>query len=223
MKAATTVAADLLETAEIDIEFTDGRFAVVGTDRAVTLKEVAAKAAESGTGGIAFSEMARWTPPASTFPNGCHVAEVEVDPATGVIEVLRYSVVDDFGTVINPMLVIGQIHGGVAQGLGQALQERVVFDPDSGQLLTASFMDYQMPRAVDMPPIEVKLNSVPSTTNMLGMKGAGEAGAIGAPPAIINAVVDALSELGITHIDMPATPEAVWTAIRDAESRLAAE
>ena len=223
VKAATAVAADLLETAEVDVEFIDGRFAVVGTDRAVSLKEVAAKAAEGGAGGIAFSEMARWTPPASTFPNGCHVAEVEIDPATGVIEVVRYSVVDDFGTVINPMLVIGQIHGGVAQGLGQALQERVVFDPDSGQLLSGSFMDYQMPRAVDMPPIEVKLNSVPSTTNMLGMKGAGEAGAIGAPPAIINAVVDALSDLGITHIDMPATPETVWAAIRAAETRMAAE
>ena len=184
---------------------------------------MAAKAAAGGSGGIAFSEMARWTPPASTFPNGCHIAEVEIDPATGIVEVLRYSVVDDFGTVINPMLVIGQIHGGVAQGLGQALQERVVFDPDSGQLLSGSFMDYQMPRAVDMPPIEVKLNSVPSTTNMLGMKGAGEAGAIGAPPAIINAVVDALSDLGITHIDMPVTPESVWAAIRNAETRMAAE
>lgn len=226
VKAATTVAADLLETAEVDVEFADGRFTIVGTDRSVSLKEVAAKAVEgdgNGHSGIAFSEMARWTPPASTFPNGCHIAEVEVDPATGIVEVLRYSVVDDFGTVINPMLVIGQIHGGVAQGLGQALQERVVFDPDSGQLLSGSFMDYQMPRAVDMPPIEVKLNSVPSTTNMLGMKGAGEAGAIGAPPAIINAVVDALSNLGITHIDMPATPETVWAAIRRAETRMAAE
>ncbi|QCG98757.1 xanthine dehydrogenase family protein molybdopterin-binding subunit [Azospirillum sp. TSA2s] len=223
VKTATTVAADLLETAEVDVEFADGRFTIVGTDRSVSLKEVAAKAAAGGSGGIAFSEMARWTPPASTFPNGCHIAEVEIDPATGIVEVLRYSVVDDFGTVINPMLVIGQIHGGVAQGLGQALQERVVFDPDSGQLLSGSFMDYQMPRAVDMPPIEVKLNSVPSTTNMLGMKGAGEAGAIGAPPAIINAVVDALSELGITHIDMPATPESVWAAIRNAETRMAAE
>lgn len=223
VKAATAVAADLLETAEVDVEFAEGRFTIVGTDRSVSLKEVAAKAADGGTGGIAFSEMARWTPPASTFPNGCHIAEVEIDPATGIVEVLRYSVVDDFGTVINPMLVIGQIHGGVAQGLGQALQERVVFDPDSGQLLSGSFMDYQMPRAVDMPPIEVKLNSVPSTTNMLGMKGAGEAGAIGAPPAIINAVVDALSDLGITHIDMPATPETVWAAIRRAETRMAAE
>lgn len=219
---AKPVAADLLETAAVDVEFAEGRFTVVGTDRSVSFKEVAAKAAAEN-GGIAFSEMARWTPPASTFPNGCHIAEVEIDPDTGVTEVLRYSVVDDFGTVVNPMLVLGQIHGGVAQGLGQALQERVVFDPDSGQLLTGSFMDYQMPRAVDIPPIEVKLNCVPSTTNMLGMKGAGEAGAIGAPPAIINAIVDALADYGVTHIDMPATPQAIWQAIQAASVRAAAE
>ncbi|SMH59048.1 xanthine dehydrogenase family protein molybdopterin-binding subunit [Azospirillum agricola] len=223
VRSAIPVAADLLETAEIDIEFAEGRFTVAGTDRSVSLKEVAAKAAAARSGtdqtGIAFSERARWSPPASTFPNGCHVAEVEIDPDTGTVEVVRYSVVDDFGTVVNPMLVIGQVHGGVAQGLGQALQERVVYDPDSGQLLTGSFMDYQMPRAVDMPPIQVKLNCVPSTTNMLGMKGAGEAGAIGAPPAIINALVDALSEHGIQHIDMPATPLAIWSAIQAAGPR----
>ncbi|CAO3419453.1 xanthine dehydrogenase family protein molybdopterin-binding subunit [Azospirillum doebereinerae] len=222
VKTATPVAADLLETAEVDIEFAEGRFTVAGTDRSVSLKEVAAKAAANGTG-IAFSEQARWTPPASTFPNGCHIAEVEVDPDTGHVEVVRYSVVDDFGTVVNPMMVIGQVHGGIAQGLGQALQERVVFDPDSGQLLTGSFMDYQLPRAEDMPPIQVKLNCVPSTTNMLGMKGAGEAGAIGAPPAIVNALVDALAEYGIEHIDMPATPLAIWTAIQRSPIRGAAE
>ncbi|WP_264656856.1 xanthine dehydrogenase family protein molybdopterin-binding subunit [Azospirillum canadense] len=218
---ASEVAADLLETAAVDVEFKDGLFSVVGTDRSVTFKEVAAKAAADG--GIAFSEVARWTPPASTFPNGCHVAEVEVDPDTGVVEVVGYSVVDDFGTVVNPLLVIGQVHGGVAQGIGQALQERVVFDPESGQLLTGSFMDYQLPRALDIPPIQVKLNCVPSTTNALGMKGAGEAGAIGAPPAVINALVDALSEYGITHIDMPATPQAVWQAIQEHSLRQAAE
>ncbi len=218
---ASEVAADLLETAAVDVEFKDGLFSVVGTDRSVTFKEVAAKAAAEG--GIAFSEVARWTPPASTFPNGCHVAEVEVDPDTGVVEVVGYSVVDDFGTVVNPLLVIGQVHGGVAQGIGQALQERVVFDPESGQLLTGSFMDYQLPRALDIPPIQVKLNCVPSTTNALGMKGAGEAGAIGAPPAVINALVDALSEYGVTHIDMPATPQAVWQAIQEHSLRQAAE
>ncbi|AWK90091.1 xanthine dehydrogenase family protein molybdopterin-binding subunit [Azospirillum thermophilum] len=223
---AKPVAADLLETAAVDVEFADGRFTIVGTDRGVSLKEVAARAARdnpAGEGGIAFSEMARWTPPANTFPNGCHVAEVEVDPETGVVELVAYSVVDDFGTVVNPLLVMGQVHGGVAQGLGQALQERVVYDPDSGQLLSGSFMDYQMPRAVDLPPIAIKLNCVPSTTNALGMKGAGEAGAIGAPPAIINALVDALSDHGIAHIDMPATPETVWRAIRRHRVGLAAE
>ena len=215
------MAADLLETAAVDVEFKDGLFSVVGTDRSVTFKEVAAKAAESG--GIAFSEMARWTPPANTFPNGCHVAEVEVDPDTGVVEVVDYSVVDDFGVVVNPLLVMGQVHGGVAQGVGQALQERVVFDPDNGQLLSGSFMDYQMPRAVDIPDVKIKLNCVPSTTNALGMKGAGEAGAIGAPPAVINALVDALSEYGITHIDMPATPLTVWQAIQAHRMGVAAE
>ena len=221
VKKASDVAADLLETAAVDVEFKDGLFSVVGTDRSVTFKEVAAKAAESG--GIAFSEMARWTPPANTFPNGCHIAEVEVDPDTGVVEVVGYSVVDDFGVVVNPLLVMGQVHGGVAQGVGQALQERVVFDPDSGQLLSGSFMDYQMPRAVDIPDVRIKLNCVPSTTNALGMKGAGEAGAIGAPPAVINALVDALSEYGITHIDMPATPLAVWQAIQAHRMAAAAE
>jgi len=225
VKKASDVAADLLETAAVDVEFKDGLFSVVGTDRSVTFKEVAAKAAAQGSdaGGIAFSEMARWTPPANTFPNGCHVAEVEVDPDTGVVEVVGYSVVDDFGVVVNPLLVMGQVHGGVAQGVGQALQERVVFDPDSGQLLTGSFMDYQLPRAVDIPDIKIKLNCVPSTTNALGMKGAGEAGAIGAPPAVINALVDALSEYGITHIDMPATPQSVWQAIQSHRIGAAAE
>ncbi|UKJ73045.1 xanthine dehydrogenase family protein molybdopterin-binding subunit [Azospirillum brasilense] len=217
---ATEVAADLLETAAVDVEFVEGRFSVVGTDRSVSFKEVAAKAAAQGP--IAFTEVARWTPPANTFPNGCHVAEVEVDPDTGEVEVVGYTVVDDFGTVVNPLLVMGQVHGGVAQGIGQALQERVVFDPDSGQLLSGSFMDYQMPRAVDVPDIRIKLNCVPSTTNALGMKGAGEAGAIGAPPAVINALVDALSDYGIHHIDMPATPLSVWTAIQ-ARSKAAAE
>ena len=219
---ATDVAADLLEAAAVDVEFKEGVFSVVGTDRSVSFKEVAAKAAADGDG-IAFSEMARWTPPANTFPNGCHIAEVEIDPDTGVVEVVNYSVVDDFGTVVNPMLVIGQVHGGIAQGIGQALQERVVFDPDSGQLLTGSFMDYQMPRALDIPPIQVKLNCVPSTTNALGMKGAGEAGAIGAPPAVINAIVDALSDYGIQHVDMPATPQSVWQTIQTHRTKQAAE
>ncbi|PWC56828.1 xanthine dehydrogenase family protein molybdopterin-binding subunit [Azospirillum sp. TSO22-1] len=213
IETATPLAAELLEAASVDVEFKDGAFTIVGTDHSVSLKQVAEKAA--GVGAVAFSEAARWTPPASTFPNGCHVCEVEVDPDTGEVEVVCYTVVDDFGTVVNPALVKGQIHGGVAQGIGQALHERVVYDPDSGQLLSASFTDYSLPRAYDLPFVEVKLNRVPSTTNALGMKGAGEAGAIGAPPAVINALVDALSEYGIEHIDMPATPEVLWRLIHE--------
>jgi len=221
IEKATPFAAELLEAAAVDVEFTQGVFTIVGTDRSVSLKQVAEKAA--GMGAVAFSEAARWTPPASTFPNGCHVCEVEVDPETGGVEVVRYTVVDDFGTVVNPALVKGQIHGGVAQGLGQALHERVVYDPDSGQLLSASFTDYSLPRAYDLPFVEVKLNCVPSTTNALGMKGAGEAGAIGAPPAVINALVDALSEFGVEHVDMPATPEYLWRLIRERRAAQAAE
>ena len=219
VEKATGLAAEMLEAAAVDVEFGEGAFTIVGTDRSVSLKQVAEKAAGMGT--VAFSEAARWTPPASTFPNGCHVCEVEVDPDTGTVEVVRYTVVDDFGTVVNPALVMGQIHGGVAQGLGQALHERVVYDPDSGQLLSASFTDYTLPRALDVPPVEVKLNCVPSTTNALGMKGAGEAGAIGAPPAVINALVDALEEYGIEHVDMPATPEYLWGLIQERRSEAA--
>ena len=219
VEKATPLASEMLEAAAVDVEFKEGAFTIVGTDRSVSLKQVAEKAAGMGT--VAFSEAARWTPPASTFPNGCHVCEVEVDPDTGAIEVVRYTVVDDFGTVVNPALVMGQIHGGVAQGLGQALHERVVYDPDSGQLLSASFTDYTLPRALDVPHVEVKLNCVPSTTNALGMKGAGEAGAIGAPPAVINALVDALAEYGIEHIDMPATPEYLWRLIQERRTEAA--
>jgi len=140
---------------------------------------------------------------------------VEVDAATGRAEVLRYSVVDDFGTVLNPLLLEGQVHGGIAQGIGQALLENCVYQPESGQLLSGTFMDYAMPRADDIPPIDFRLNQVPSTTNALGMKGAGEAGAIGAPPAVINALVDALSEFGVEHVDMPATAETLWASMNE--------
>ena len=151
-----------------------------------------------------------------TYPNGCHVCELEVDPETGVVEVQRYVIADDFGRLVNPLLVAGQVHGGTAQGLGQALLEHTVYDRESGQLLSGSLMDYCLPRADDLPEIDLHLFEVPCTTNPLGVKGAGEAGAIGAPPAIINALVDALRPLGVTHIDMPATPERVWQAIRNA-------
>ncbi|HYD68430.1 xanthine dehydrogenase family protein molybdopterin-binding subunit [Azospirillum sp.] len=221
VEKGTELAAEMLEAAAVDVEFKDGAYAIVGTDRSVSLKQVAEKAAGMGT--VAFSERARWTPPASTFPNGCHVCEVEVDPDTGMVEIVRYSVVDDFGVVINPLLVKGQVHGGVVQGIGQALHERVVFDPDSGQLLSGSFTDYGLPRAGDVPFIEVKLNCVPSITNALGMKGAGEAGAIGAPPAVINALVDALSDLGVSTVDMPATPAYLWELIQRHRTRAAAE
>ena len=141
------------------------------------------------------------------------MAEVEVDPETGVVDIVRYRVCDDFGKTVNPMIVRGQVHGGVAQGLGQALLERTSFDAESGQLLSGSFMDYALPRANDLPDIEVDLMEVPSASNPLGVKGAGEAGSVGSPPAVINAIIDALSGDGVTHIDMPATPEVVWRAL----------
>jgi len=153
----------------------------------------------------------------AAFPNGCHVAEVEVDPQTGVIEVVKYTSVNDFGTVINPMLVEGQIHGGVVQGIGQAMLERTVYDAD-GQFLTGSYMDYCLPRAVDAPPFETALHPVPAKTNPLGVKGCGEAGCAGALTSVMNAIADALSEYGIRYFDVPATPEKVWQAIRKAEA-----
>ncbi len=153
----------------------------------------------------------------SNFPNGCHICEVEVDSATGRVEIVRYLAVDDVGTVINPLLVDGQVHGGVAQGIGQAMLEAVQYDPDSGQLLTGSFMDYAMPHADDMPSIEVDLHVVPTPTNPLGVKGAGEAGSVAAPPALINGILDALAPLGVRHIEMPATPERVWRAVQEAK------
>jgi carbon-monoxide dehydrogenase large subunit len=161
---------------------------------------------------------ARYKIKAPTFPNGTHVCEVEIDPDTGVIQVARYHVVDDFGTIVNPLLLAGQVQGGIAQGIGQALLERTVYDPQSGQLLTGSFVDYGLPRAHDIPPIDIQFNSIRCVTNPLGIKGAGEAGAIGACPAVVNAAIDALAPLGITHVDMPLTPETIWRAIVAAES-----
>jgi carbon-monoxide dehydrogenase large subunit len=217
---AKKIAAHALEAAEDDIEFADGTFRVAGTDRAVSLKEAAAAAyvpsrlpegLETG-----LYEVASFSPEIPNFPNGCHVCEVEIDPETGAIRVLRYVVVDDVGTVINPLTLAGQIHGGVAQGIGQAFTEHLVYDPQSGQLLTGSLMDYGLPRADEVCSFETDENPVPTKTNPLGVKGAGEAGNVGALAAIMNAVVDALSPLGITHIDMPATPEKIWRTIRAA-------
>ena len=220
------IAAHLFEAAEADIDFSDGVFAVTGTDRRLGIEEVARAAfnpAQQAPGvEPGFDESGHFTPPQPTFPNGCHVCEVEIEPETGHIEILRYLVVDDFGTVINPLLLAGQVQGGVAQGVGQAMLERTVFDPEGGQLVTGSFTDYCLPRADDLPAIEFAYNVVPCRTNPLGVKGAGEAGAIGAPPALVNAVVDALAELGIEHLDMPLTPERLWQAIRAAQPRAAA-
>jgi carbon-monoxide dehydrogenase large subunit len=220
------IAAHLFEAAEADVEFADGVFSVSGTDRRLGIGEVARAAFDPArlAPGVepGFDESGHFTPPQPTFPNGCHVCEVEIEPDTGHIDILRYLVVDDFGMVINPLLLAGQVQGGVAQGVGQAMLERTVFDPETGQLLTGSLTDYCIARAEDLPAIEFAYNIVPCRTNPLGVKGAGEAGAIGAPPALVNAVVDALGELGIAHLDMPLTPERVWLAIRAAEQRKAA-
>ena len=158
-------------------------------------------------------ESGEFTPTAVTFPNGTHICEVEIDPDTGATEVVRYSAVEELGYVLNPMLVAGQTHGGVAQGVGQAMAEQIVHDPQSGQMLTASFMDYQMPRADDLPDIRMTTREVPTKVNPLGAKGVGEAGTVGAMAAAMNAVNDALAPLGIRHFDMPATPHRVWAAI----------
>jgi aerobic carbon-monoxide dehydrogenase large subunit len=220
------IAAHLFEAAEADVEFTDGVFTVTGTDRRIAIEEVARAAFDPArqAPGVepGFAESGHFTPPQPTFPNGCHVCEVEIDPGTGHIDILRYLAVDDFGTVINPLLLAGQVQGGVAQGVGQAMLERTVFDPETGQLLTGSLTDYCLARADDLPPIEFAYNIVPCRTNPLGIKGAGEAGAIGAPPALVNAVVDALAELGIEHLDMPLTLERLWRAIHETEQRKAA-
>ncbi|HTQ33734.1 MAG TPA: xanthine dehydrogenase family protein molybdopterin-binding subunit [Stellaceae bacterium] len=214
------IAAHLLEAAEADIEFTDGNFAVAGTDRRLTITEVArasfqaARLPKELEGGL--YETGTFAPDDNTYPNGCHVSEVEIDPDTGELEIVRYVVIDDVGTVVNPFGLKGQIHGGVAQGLGQALMEQVVYDRESGQNLTGSFMDYAMPRADVMPYMEIHSNPVPTKRNPLGAKGAGEAGTVGALPAIVNAVIDALAPLGVKTLEMPATPARIWQAIHDA-------
>jgi carbon-monoxide dehydrogenase large subunit len=216
------IAAHLLEAAPDDVAFRDGRFQVAGTDRGVTLDSVARAAYQPRrlpTGmEPGFTETAAFTPPAVTFPNGCQVCEVEIDEETGALRVVRHTVVDDVGRMVNPMLVKGQIHGGVAQGLGQGLFELLAYDPATGQLLAGSFMDYAMPRADDLPAFYVDSHEVPTAVNPLGAKGVGEAGTVGALPALLNAVNDALAPLGVRHLDMPVTPERVWRAIRDAKT-----
>ena len=205
------LAADVLEAGLGDLEIEDGAVRVVGTDRAVPFADLAARA--QGTPDSLEADDS-WTPPDATYPNGTHACEVEVDPETGEVEVVSYTVVDDFGVTLNPKLLAGQVHGGIVQGIGQALHEHTVYDVE-GQLVTASFMDYRLPRADDIPEIRFETRNVPSVTNALGMKGAGEAGAIGSCPAIMNALIDALDHAyGIRQIDMPATPDRVAAAIR---------
>jgi carbon-monoxide dehydrogenase large subunit len=218
-------AAHVLEAAAADIEFVSGRFVIAGTDRSIGLIELAqrlrsGRVLPEGVPASLDVALVEDTPP-SAFPNGCHVAEVEVDPETGAIEVVRYAMVNDFGVLINPLLAEGQAHGGIVQGIGQALMERTLYDAE-GQLLTGSFMDYAMPRAGDAPSFGFASHPVPATTNPLGVKGCGEAGCAGSLPSLMNAVVDALSAYGIRHIDMPATPERVWSAIQNAKRPAAA-
>ncbi len=212
------IAAHLLEAAPEDVALRDGRFTVAGTDRGVAWSQVARTAYQSRAlpPGLepGFSETAAFTPPAVTFPNGCHLCEVEIDVETGAVRVIRYSVVDDVGRMINPMLVKGQIHGGIVQGLGQGLGEVLAYD-ETGQLLAGSLMDYALPRADEMPLFDVDSHEVPTKVNPLGAKGVGEAGTVGALPALLNAVNHALAPLGVRHLDMPLTPERVWHAIRN--------
>ena len=215
------IASVVLEAAVADIEFARGRFTIVGTDRSVGLLELAEKL----RGGLRLPPDTPTTLDttqvsngvAAACPNGCHVAEVEIDPETGAVEVVKYAMVNDFGTLVNPMLVEGQAHGGIVQGIGQALMERTVYDRE-GQFLTGSYMDYALPRAEHAPDFVFEAHSVPATTNPLGVKGCGEAGCAGSLPAVMNAVVDALGEFGIRHFDMPATPLRVWEAIRAARA-----
>ena len=213
------VAAHLLQADSAQIVFSEGRFTVPGTERGIDLPAVARAAADPanlpegmapGLGSSVYNILDVFT-----FPNGCHIAEVEIDPDTGIVTLERYTAFDDYGRLINPMLTAGQVHGGVAQGIGQALFEHTVYDPGSGQLLSGSLMDYALPRADDLPPFDITLAELPTSANPLGVKGSGQAGCIAAPQTIINAIVDALAPLGIDHVDMPATPERVWRAIRE--------
>ncbi len=219
---AKQIAALMLEASPADIELKDGELSIAGTDRKVSIADVAQKSYAvdlppdmlPGLDGIG-----RYTPAASTYSNGCHIAEIDIDPDTGVPRIERYTIVDDMGRVVNPMTMEGQIHGGTAQGIGQALCEDTIYDSDLGQLLTGSFMDYWLPRATDVPMMDFANNEIVTKANTLGVKGAGEAGAIGAPPAVIAAVLDALAPLGIHHIDMPATPHRIWSLIRKAKRK----
>jgi carbon-monoxide dehydrogenase large subunit len=223
---ARAIAAHMLNAAIDDVAFEDGLFTAPRSNRALRVGEVAAASfhpqnlPDDMEPGLIASAI--FSSKQQSFPNGVHICELEIDEETGAVEVLRYSVVDDVGTVMNPLLLEGQISGGIAQGLGQILMEDIHFDAETGQLVTGSFMDYAMPRAGDLSAIDMDSNPVPTRTNPLGVKGAGEAGAVGAMPAVANALVDALSPLGIRHVEMPATPERLWRAMRAAATNTAA-
>jgi len=213
-----TIAATVLEAADTDIEYREGRFSVVGTDRAISLFDLAARAKEMKKRGEIAEDLDTKTNAETplTFPNGCHIAEVEIDPATGALSLVAYSAVDDCGKALNPMIVEGQTHGAIAQGLGQAMMEAAIFDASGGQLITGSFMDYAMPRADDLPVFKDAIHAVPAKTNPLGVKGAGEAGTTAAIAALMNAVADAIPGGAGAHLDMPATAEKIWRACRQA-------
>ena len=216
-----------MEASDEDVEFADGKFTVAGTDNDKGFGEIALAAyvphnyphdrLEPG-----LEETSFYDPLNFTYPSGTHIAEVEIDPATGVVDVVDWACCDDFGNLINPMIVEGQVHGGIAQGIGQALMENAHYD-ENGQLLTASYMDYTMPRADDLPSFKVENTVTACTHNDLGVKGCGEAGAIASPPALINAIINALEPLGVTDMSMPATPEKVWRSIQDAQLKAVAE
>ena len=199
-----SLAAQKLNIDESTLEYKEGIFLAEGTNLTISLEDLAKDSNEP------IKISSQWTPPNYTFPNGCHICELEVDKDTGQIEIKKYTVVHDFGLVINPNMLAGQVHGGIAQGIGQAIYENTVYDSENGQLLSGSFMDYALPRAEDLINVDIRWNMVPCETNLLQIKGAGEAGAIGAPPAVINALVNALN---IEHIDMPATPNKVWSKL----------
>jgi carbon-monoxide dehydrogenase large subunit len=210
------LASSALEAAPADLEIADGAVRIAGTDRKLSFSAIAAL---PGAKKSLLSTAGAFAPPEATYPNGTHICEVEIDPETGETRIARFAIVDDFGVTLNPLLLAGQVHGGAAQGIGQITVENYAIDAN-GQVLTASFLDYAMPRADDMPAFEFETRNVRSTTNALGVKGAGEAGTIGAAPAVMNAIVDALRRAyGIKHIDMPATPQRVWAAIQQAKAQ----
>ena len=223
IKKGKQIAGFVLEASAGDIEFGNGRFTIAGTDRSIGIMELAeklrsgVKLPEGVPNSLSVKHVSN-EPIPSVFPNGCHVAEVEVDPDTGMVEIVKYNSVNDFGTIINPLLVAGQVHGGVVQGIGQALMEKTAYDAD-GQLLTGSYMDYAIPRAADSPEIGFESHPVPAKLNPLGVKGCGEAGCAGALTSVMNAIVNALSDYGVKNIEMPATPERVWNTIREAKAQ----